>query len=197
MTIPTIDANPSRERPDEFWDQAEQAWPQLSAAIGGINLALTTIDSAVATVTAALSAPLWVSGTSYAIGDLRTSPATGFLYRRLTAGAGTTDPSADGTNWALRTVMGLPLVVVSGTTHTAAVNTYCVLANAAATELTAPPAMSVGQRFGVRPINGRWDNVLKGNAQPLEGGADDLMLDWFGSFGVYQKFSAGYGIGKE
>lgn len=42
---------------------------------------------------------LWVSGTTYAIGDLRYSPANGRTYRRKTAGAGTTDPSLDTTNW--------------------------------------------------------------------------------------------------
>jgi len=44
-------------------------------------------------------AALWVSGTTYAIGDLRYSPANGRTYRRKTAGAGTTDPSLDTTNW--------------------------------------------------------------------------------------------------
>jgi len=44
-------------------------------------------------------AVLWVSGTTYAIGDLRYSPANGRTYRRRTVGAGTTDPSLDTTNW--------------------------------------------------------------------------------------------------
>lgn len=44
-------------------------------------------------------APLWVSGTTYAINDKRVSPITGQVYRRKTAGAGTTDPSLDSTNW--------------------------------------------------------------------------------------------------
>lgn len=45
------------------------------------------------------TAPLWVSGTTYAINDKRVSPITGQVYRRKTAGAGTTDPSLDSTNW--------------------------------------------------------------------------------------------------
>lgn len=44
-------------------------------------------------------ASLWVSGTTYAINDKRVSPITGQVYRRKTAGAGTTDPSLDSTNW--------------------------------------------------------------------------------------------------
>jgi len=47
------------------------------------------------------NAPLWVSGTTYAIGALVYSPANGRTYRRRTAGAGTTDPSLDATNWLL------------------------------------------------------------------------------------------------
>jgi hypothetical protein len=41
----------------------------------------------------------WVSGTTYAINDFRRSPINFQTYRRLTAGAGTVDPSADMTNW--------------------------------------------------------------------------------------------------
>lgn len=41
----------------------------------------------------------WVSGTTYAGGDQRWSPITGRVYRRISAGAGTTDPSADAANW--------------------------------------------------------------------------------------------------
>ena len=44
-------------------------------------------------------AALWVSGTTYSIGNLVYSPITGRTYRRKIAGAGTTDPSADATNW--------------------------------------------------------------------------------------------------
>lgn len=44
-------------------------------------------------------AALWVSGTTYSLGALVYSPITGRTYRRKIAGAGTTDPSADATNW--------------------------------------------------------------------------------------------------
>lgn len=54
-----------------------------------------------ATAVAAAGAPIWVSGTTYAIGDVRYSPANQKIYRRKTAGAGVTDPSADSTNWGI------------------------------------------------------------------------------------------------
>ena len=50
---------------------------------------------------AAAGATVWVSGTTYAIGDARYSPLSLQTYRRRTAGAGTTDPSLDATNWAI------------------------------------------------------------------------------------------------
>jgi hypothetical protein len=50
---------------------------------------------------AALNAQVWVSGTTYEIGDVVYSPIDFQTYRRKTDGAGTTDPSADATNWAV------------------------------------------------------------------------------------------------
>lgn len=42
----------------------------------------------------------WVSGQAYAKGERAWSPLNGATYRRIVAGAGTTDPSLDTTNWA-------------------------------------------------------------------------------------------------
>lgn len=63
-------------------------------------------DIASAAATSALAAAdvgLWVSGTTYAIGDNVISPISFQTYRRKTNGAGTTDPSLDATNWTLLT----------------------------------------------------------------------------------------------
>lgn len=57
--------------------------------------------------------PRWVSGTTYALGSLVYSPVTGRSYRRSVAGAGTTDPSSDSTNWTallLEAVTNLPTI---------------------------------------------------------------------------------------
>lgn len=48
---------------------------------------------------AVVGAEAWVSGTTYAIGDPVYSPIDMQTYRRKISGAGTTDPSADSTNW--------------------------------------------------------------------------------------------------
>lgn len=42
---------------------------------------------------------LWVSGTTYSVGDVRARAETHRLYERLVAGAGTTPPENDATNW--------------------------------------------------------------------------------------------------
>ena len=68
-----------------------------------------------------VTAPVWVSGTTYSIGDVRVSPIHWQSYRRITSGAGTTDPSADATNWALVT-NSLIVVDVSGTWQNAVAN---------------------------------------------------------------------------
>jgi hypothetical protein len=43
--------------------------------------------------------PVWVSGTTYAVDDKRIRTETHRIYQRLTAGAGTTPPESDPTNW--------------------------------------------------------------------------------------------------
>jgi len=43
--------------------------------------------------------PAWVSGTTYAVGDKCIRTSTHRIYQRLVAGAGTTAPESDTTNW--------------------------------------------------------------------------------------------------
>lgn len=49
----------------------------------------------------AAAAQKWVSGRVYGLDAIVWSPVNTLLYVRLVAGGGTTDPSADATNWAL------------------------------------------------------------------------------------------------
>lgn len=53
---------------------------------------------------AAAGAALWVSGTSYALGAAVISPSSLLVYRRKVAGAGTTDPASDATNWKVNSM---------------------------------------------------------------------------------------------
>jgi hypothetical protein len=74
----------------------------FNSAVNAAASAASAAGSASAAATAA-GATIWVSGTTYAVGDCRFSPINTATYRRRsgTAGAGTTDPSLDATNWAL------------------------------------------------------------------------------------------------
>ena len=77
-----------------------------------VNAATATTKAAEAVVSAAgalasevaagvsAGAAKWVSGTTYALGAAVWSPVDRTIYRRIVAGAGTTDPSSDATNWA-------------------------------------------------------------------------------------------------
>jgi len=83
---------------------ATTATTQAGIATTQAGIATTQAGLAESAATAAASAAgavVWVSGATYAIGDVRWSPITYLTYRRTTNGAGTTDPSADTTNWAL------------------------------------------------------------------------------------------------
>lgn len=80
---------------------------EVALAAAQVALATTQANNAANSATASANSALiagavvWVSGTTYAIGDARYSPITFLTYRRKTSGAGTTDPSLDSTNWEL------------------------------------------------------------------------------------------------
>lgn len=139
--------------------------------------------SAAATAAATAGAALWVSGTTYAIGDVRKSPATGLAYRRLTAGAGTTDPSADTTNWVLGVAAAPQLIEVTGTTQALQAWAHYFFTNAAQTIGTLPAAPAAGDIIWVTVGNGRVDNQLARNAKNIMGTADDLQL--VNKYGTY------------
>lgn len=118
-----------------------------------------------ATAVAASGAPVWVSGTSYALNVAVYSPITGMTYRRRIAGAGTIDPSADGTNW-LGIDTSLRIIEVTGTTHTATAGTHCILKNVAATTVTLPPTPVTGDQVWVTVDNGMTTNLINFNGKP-------------------------------
>jgi hypothetical protein len=113
-TITALPPAPNRADPLNFANVADTwvaALPtfgtECNAVAGEINIDASTAQTAANTATAAASAAtaaanavLWVSGTTYSIGNVVFSPINFLSYRRKTNGAGTTDPSLDSTNWA-------------------------------------------------------------------------------------------------
>jgi hypothetical protein len=89
-----------------FATEANQLQSDVNAKQTAAAANQTAAQSAQAAAEAASNATVWVSGTTYAIGNVRYSPSDFKSYRRKTAGAGTTDPSADPTNWQLLTGLG-------------------------------------------------------------------------------------------
>lgn len=119
--------------------------------------------SAIAAATSA-GAILWVSGTTYAIGDARRCPTSLRVYNRRTAGAGTTVPSLDPTNWKIASTGGLPDVPYSGTTATVSLGERSRFTNVAAVAVTVPAPTGPGEEWA-----GIWDNGLFTNSYDLGG----------------------------
>ena len=120
MPITALPAPPQRNDPATFADRGDAllgALPQFvteanaleanvnakesSAATSATNAATSAMEAATSAAIAVGSAGavMWVSGTTYAFGDVRWSPVDGLVYRRMIAGAGTVDPGLDSENW--------------------------------------------------------------------------------------------------
>lgn len=186
---------PSRlTRPSTFEEEAD-AWnaalQQFSTEVSAYG---TEIASAVDTVTAGLAAGLWVSGTTYAIGDRRYSPANGLLYRRKTAGAGTTDPSSDTTNWALMSVQAPTIVTHAGASATLQLNVHneCSYTSGPVTA-TFPAAPAVGDWFWLGFQNDLASNILARNGSKIMNQSNDLTVGWIYHGGLWRYVSAGFG----
>lgn len=79
------------------------------------NAASAAVNAALAV--AAGAAPLWVSGTTYTVGQAVISPTNLRAFRRKVGGAGTTDPVSDTTNWQAVSIG--PVWITKTTTYTA------------------------------------------------------------------------------
>ena len=132
MPITTLPPAPSRatDTPQGFSDKMDALLGALAGFVSETNSTAATVSSqasAVATNTAlaegyklaaaasaaaaaqsveaaaaAANVTKWISGTTYAQGDVVWSPTSFFNYRRRTAsGVSTVDPATDDTNWKL------------------------------------------------------------------------------------------------
>jgi hypothetical protein len=134
MAITPLPTPPSRSDPANFADRGDAflgALPtfateanalavatnqnEINAELAEVNAetAQAAAEAAASAAVATANVTLWVSGTTYAIGANVYSPIDFKTYRRKTSGAGTTDPSADSTNWAL--IAGSGDVTLTGT----------------------------------------------------------------------------------
>ena len=149
-----------------------------NAAAQAVAAAASAVTAAInaAAAAAATGASIWVSGTTYSIGDVRYSPTNQRVYRRKTAGAGTTDPSADSTNWSL--IDTAPTVeLVAGTTQAAVANVHYILTNVSATTVTLPATPASGDAVWATWTNTLTTNVIARNGQTIMGLSEDMALD--------------------
>jgi hypothetical protein len=125
----------------------------LATSNGAAQVALASAQAVAAAASAASAQAVanvikWISGTTYAQGDCVWSPTTLLTYRRRVAGAGSTDPSADPTNWAR--VDGQPIDVAVTTAGTSTLNTVELCAASAAINRTIPAGAVVGDSVGYK-----------------------------------------------
>ncbi len=160
-------------------DALAAAASQAAAALSEIAAAASAAASLASAQASAASAGAiaWVSGTTYAIGDVRWSPANYMVYRRKTAGAGTTDPSADTTNWAFAASGRPQLVVVTGTSVTASSGGRYALTNVALTTVTLPLSPSAGDEVEVLVANALATNVIARNGEKIMGLSEDMTIN--------------------
>ncbi len=137
----------------------------------------STASNAAASAVATAGATQWVSGTTYVLGAVAWSPINGQSYRRVVAGAGTTDPSADATNWAVLGVAVLPITTVTGTTQTAVATNHYVLTNVSATTVTLPTSPTSGDTVAITPANSLTTNVIARGGNTIMSLAEDMTLD--------------------
>jgi hypothetical protein len=130
MAITALPTPPSRQDPTNFNDRADAflgALPTFQTEANALQVNVNTSEAnAVASAAAVLAATnivKWVSGTTYANGAVVWSPINGLAYRRITtSGSGTTDPSADTTNY--KQVNGTGDVSTSGDQTIAGTKTF-------------------------------------------------------------------------
>lgn len=158
---------------------ASATYANAVSANDSATISQNSSNTAQASATAAMSASgaaVWVSGTTYAVGAAVYSPANMRIYRRLIAGAGTTDPSADGTNW--QTVNSSTLVfIVAGTTQTAVAGTHYVLTNVGTTTVLLPASPQSADEVWITVANSLTTNIISRNTKTIMALSENMTID--------------------
>lgn len=197
MTISTPPPAPSRgDAPDVFIPRMDAllAWlvtfvPEANASVTAVNTdAVTAAAAAIAAAASSAQAAAltgavaWVSGTAYTAGQCVWSLVNYQTYRRKTAGAGTTDPSADPANWA-RIETGRSWVVKSAAYTAVASDAIMANTSGGAWTLTLPANPTAGDRVIVSDYLGSFGtaNLTVGsNGAKIHGTVQDYIcnLPW-------------------
>lgn len=177
--LPTMQTETNALAANVYGNAVDAASSAYASSISAGASSASAGDAGAFAVASASSAgaAMWVSGTTYSLGAAVWSPANRVAYRRIIAGAGATDPSADPTNWALVGALGPTVVVVTGTTQTASANGHYVMTNVAASTLTLPASPVSGDTVWATFTNGLATNAIARNGNTIMALAQDMTVD--------------------
>lgn len=189
MSITALPDPPSRTDPTNFRSRADALLGALPTFVTEANLLALeaqgnadAAQSSAAVAQSAASVTKWVSGTSYTQGQVAWSPVDFQSYRRKVAGAGTTDPSADGANWALLPAERAWAIKSGAYTAVPGDRLQCDTTSAPFT-VTAPSSPSAGQSFTVSDYARKFalnNLTVARNGSNVEGVAEDYICDLAG-----------------
>ncbi len=159
--------------------RSQVASAESSAAASAAAAAGSLLDALAAAQAAAVNAGAqkWVSAAPYADGAVVWSPLTYRAYRRMGAGAGTADPSADTANWLLvdRSPIG---TVFTPSTNTLAVSSGLYVLPASPITITLPASPVVQDWVAFVPsalfVTAQ---VIARNGSLIMGKAEDMVID--------------------
>jgi hypothetical protein len=158
---------------------------KAAEALDSANLAALSESNAAASAAAAasLTASLpWFSGTTYAYGATVWSPITRVIYRRIIAGAGTTDPSADNTNWGITATQGLVVIDVVTSTVAMSANGHYIFRPVSGSPTTPivgslPPNPINGDMLWITVANSLFTNSIARNTKTIMDLSEDMTID--------------------
>lgn len=168
---------------------AADANADAASALASKNAAATSAAAAETSRLGALSAAdvsatnagavAWVSGTTYSVGAKVWSLINGRVHVRRVAGAGTTDPANDDTNW--EDVVGGQRIRITSVTTLQVRKLYELDSSGGAFNVTLPASWSdqdwidfvdVGMALNTNPVT-----VLRAGGHNIRRVAEDLILD--------------------
>lgn len=205
--ITPLPAPPTRADPANFADRADEFLSQLPLFVTETNdvaldltnktiaaegyrdaaqLSQTLADQSALAAAASATAPLWISGTTYALGATVYSPTSALIYRKITASSvSTVNPASDTTNWS-QISTGWPVVLEStATAVTAVAFRHVIMTNAALCTVTLPVNPRINDVVFVTFTNGRIDNVIARNGQNIMALAENMDVNISGTVQLF------------
>lgn len=130
--------------------------------------------SSAATAASVAGATKWISGTAYTQGQCTWSPITFLTYRCKVNTSGTTDPSADNTNWMLLSAPTiLPIIYVSTNTTAVSGNHYILTASCV---LTFPASAAERDTIMITDISATGTCTVNPNGLKFKGDSSVMQL---------------------